>query len=562
MKQGGLDTLAALCGGASKAYTDEREDVNASAPANQTGSLGQAPAPSIQPYTLSPTETVAPGQPIVPVQSAPAVTSVPMDPSMQQWQTLATAAAAYGSVPNPAAFASFFQAAAQTPAPFQQPPASTVDPNLYMQQFAYYQYLAAAQAQQMASQNGQQMVVAVQGAPHASTSVAQPAFSVDPKVGTPYIYVGHQGPTHQASSESTQRMNTPPTQQQQQVPHTSQQSQQVAFYTPQQVIPAPSAPTSKPAVPASQTSMQPPLPPSQVPLVPNALSTNAILIAAPPLVQRPIAPTSSKVFPMKPPEAPIAQRPTLDNSDATRPPDGKKQLKRAANRRSAQLSRKRKKQYIEELKEENDELRRKEQILMSIPDLIVVFDSAGKLWFVSQSVNRFLDYVPEELEGSSFWNRLCDESVRLLKAAFMDALAARKSDMDTAPLGSGVWELRLVDKDGTHKVVTLNGVVHFSADSPECVCSIRPRDNTTAVGQIPADGQIVATSVAQPAVSIRSVIKPHQSVIASSFDQSNASDRLASSNAQVKRPQVAAGLNRSVISDGDSGSVISESGSE
>ena len=354
-------------------------------------------------------------------------------------------------------------------------------------------------------------------------------------------------------------MNNPPTQQQ--VPHTPQQSQQVAYYTTQQVIPAPSASTTKPAVPTSQTSMQPPLPPSQVPLVPNALSTNAILIATPPLGQRPIAPTS-KVFPIKPPEAPIAQRPTLDNSDDMRPPDGKKQLKRAANRRSAQLSRKRKKQYIEELKEENDELRRKEQILMSIPDLIVVFDSAGKLWFVSQSVNRFLDYVPEELEGSSFWNRLCEESVRLLKAAFMDALAARKSDMDTAPLGSGVWELRLVDKDGSHKVVTLNGVVHFSADSPECVCSIRPRDNTTAVGQVPADGQVVAKSVALPTVSIRSVIKPHQSVIASGCDQLNVSDRLASSNAQVKRPQVAAGQSRPVISDGDSGSVVSESGSE
>jgi len=158
----------------------------------------------------------------------------------------------------------------------------------------------------------------------------------------------------------------------------------------------------------------------------------------------------------------------------------KKQLKRAANRRSAQLSRKRKKQFIEELKEENDELRRKEQILRSIPDLIVVFDSAGRLWFVSHSVSRLLDYTPHELEAESFWDRLCDESVRLLKAAFMDALAAKSQGCDTAPLGNGVWELRLVDRDGSHKLVTLNGVVHFSGDSPECVCSIRPRDYTTS----------------------------------------------------------------------------------
>ncbi len=151
----------------------------------------------------------------------------------------------------------------------------------------------------------------------------------------------------------------------------------------------------------------------------------------------------------------------------------KKELKRAANRRSAQLSRKRKKHFVEELKEENDDLRRKEQILRSVPDLIVMFDSAGRLGFVSHSVSNFVDFKPSELEGTSFWHRLCDDSVRLLKAAFMDALASRVPDMDTSPLGDGLWELRLKDKDGSQKLVTLNGVVHFSGDRPECVCSIR-----------------------------------------------------------------------------------------
>jgi hypothetical protein len=45
--------------------------------------------------------------------------------------------------------------------------------------------------------------------------------------------------------------------------------------------------------------------------------------------------------------------------------------------------------------------------------------------------------------------------------------------LDTSPLGDGLWELRLKDKDGSQKLVTLNGVVHFSGDRPECVCSIR-----------------------------------------------------------------------------------------
>lgn len=159
-----------------------------------------------------------------------------------------------------------------------------------------------------------------------------------------------------------------------------------------------------------------------------------------------------------------------DNSD----PGTKKQQKRAANRRSAQLSRKRKKQFIEELKEENDDLRRKEQILRAIPDLIVVFDSSGKLGFVSESLGRFLDVSPETLEGGSFWDLICQDSVRLLKAAFMDSLAARDADSDTAELGSGVWELRLKNKELQYMPVTLNGVVHFKGEAPECVCCIRP----------------------------------------------------------------------------------------
>lgn len=154
--------------------------------------------------------------------------------------------------------------------------------------------------------------------------------------------------------------------------------------------------------------------------------------------------------------------------------EAKKDEKRAANRKSAQLSRKRKKLFIEELKEENDDLRRKEQILRSIPDLVIVFDATGTLVFVSPSVANVLDFSPDELVNTSFWNRLCEDSVRLLKAAFMDALANRKIDEDTSPLGSGLFEIKVKDKNGAFNYVTLNGVVNFTGETPECVCSIRP----------------------------------------------------------------------------------------
>lgn len=260
-----------------------------------------------------------------------------------------------------------------------------------------------------------------------------------------------------------------------------------------------------------------------------------------------------------------------DNADDSEYYTGdKRQLKRVANRKSAQLSRKRKKQFIEELKEENDGLRRKEQILRSIPDLVVVFDSSGKLWFVSESVTRFLDFTAVELEGTSFWNRLCDDSVRLLKAAFMDSLAARQPDAETASLGSGTWELRLVDKDGSRKVVTLHGVVHFAGDRPECVCSIRPFEETS--GSKRADNGIRHdTCVSASASSIGSCngsmkrhrkssthVKPNQSVVTSS-EATN--DRQLHSDVQSSSTLRGSANGAVRISDSGNSSGSSDSGS-
>jgi PAS domain S-box-containing protein len=260
----------------------------------------------------------------------------------------------------------------------------------------------------------------------------------------------------------------------------------------------------------------------------------------------------------------------VDESEQCYPGD-KRQMKRVANRKSAQLSRKRKKQFIEELKEENDGLRRKEQILRSIPDLVVVFDSSGKLWFVSESVSRFLDFTATELEGTSFWNRLCDDSVRLLKAAFMDSLAARQADAETAALGSGTWELRLVDKDGSRKVVTLHGVVHFAGDRPECVCSIRPSDDTS--GNKPTENGISHEAVVSESTSSTGScsgslkrhrkssthhVKPNQSVISSSEitndRQQHQSDTQSSSSLRGNENGTAVRISDSGHSSGSSDS--------
>lgn len=178
--------------------------------------------------------------------------------------------------------------------------------------------------------------------------------------------------------------------------------------------------------------------------------------------------------------------------------ENKKEAKRAANRLSAHLSRKRKKMFIDDLKGENEDLRRKEQILQSIPDLIVVFDSSGNMPFVSHSVSRFLSFTNDELQGASFWDILTQDSVRVIKSAFMDALAIkRQPEEDSTPLWGGKsMSVELVDHNADENdeveicklLVSLKGVVHFFGESPECVCSIRPEENRGAQHQVLLSG--------------------------------------------------------------------------
>lgn len=189
--------------------------------------------------------------------------------------------------------------------------------------------------------------------------------------------------------------------------------------------------------------------------------------------------------------------------------EDKKQAKRAANRLLAHLSRKRKKMLIDDLMDENVELRRKEQILRSIPDLIVVFDSSGCISFISHSVERFMGYSVDELEHSSVWNHLTEDSVRQIKSAFMDALAVkRRPEEDSTPLACGesisvtlIHKNKVEGKTVFNQGLLLKGVVHFGDEYPECVCSIRPE--VSAISKQPVNESLFTTTNSNASFSKR-----------------------------------------------------------
>eukprot|EP00934_Nitzschia_sp_Nitz4_P004043 Nitzschia sp. Nitz4//NODE_202_length_38933_cov_72.610268//35801//36972//NITZ4_additional_000028-RA//-1//CDS//3329531804//4033//frame0 len=175
------------------------------------------------------------------------------------------------------------------------------------------------------------------------------------------------------------------------------------------------------------------------------------------------------------PPRPAVVAPVESSSKYSIPVEDKKQQKRAANRISAQQSRKRRKEFIEELKVENEELRRLGQVFSVVPDPIVAFDFSGGISFASQASEQVFGSSPNELVGTSFWNLLCSKSSRRLKTAFMDALAARDGDATSVPFGGKVWEIQFKNtkEEATDCTYLLNGVLHFNGSTPECVCSIR-----------------------------------------------------------------------------------------
>jgi len=82
--------------------------------------------------------------------------------------------------------------------------------------------------------------------------------------------------------------------------------------------------------------------------------------------------------------------PNGNNADSMLLVHRRKMQRRAANRRSAQLSRARKKAHLEELKIENSRLQHMVDVLDSQPELVFCITSSGKITYVSERTINFI----------------------------------------------------------------------------------------------------------------------------------------------------------------------------
>mmetsp|Transcript_20762 Transcript_20762/g.33966 ORF Transcript_20762/g.33966 Transcript_20762/m.33966 type:complete len:817 (+) Transcript_20762:170-2620(+) len=108
----------------------------------------------------------------------------------------------------------------------------------------------------------------------------------------------------------------------------------------------------------------------------------------------------------------------------------KRQAKRIANRKSACTSRARKKAKIDQLMNENAQLRRLELILSYLPDPIIVVSPAGAITFCNTQVERVFKHKVSDLVGVNIEDLMIPKSRGVMKKLIRDMLAAEQELSD------------------------------------------------------------------------------------------------------------------------------------
>ena len=129
--------------------------------------------------------------------------------------------------------------------------------------------------------------------------------------------------------------------------------------------------------------------------------------------------------------------------------DAKKRrtAKRVTNRKSAYVSRARKRALVEEMTEANARLRRQTMILALLPDLVIVMKVDGEISFCSAQVEKVLQHKVDELVGAnidqvilsfsgSTLKQLTGQLVTVEQAANENDREVKVDDIDFANNGS------------------------------------------------------------------------------------------------------------------------------
>jgi len=125
-----------------------------------------------------------------------------------------------------------------------------------------------------------------------------------------------------------------------------------------------------------------------------------------------------------------------------------KQAKRIANRKSACTSRARKKAKIDQLMNENAQLRRLELILSYLPDPVIVISPQGAITFCNTQVERVFRHKLDELVGVNIEDLMIPKSRGVIKKLIRDMLAAEQELSETSDSNAAIAKKKMKSTTG------------------------------------------------------------------------------------------------------------------
>ncbi|CAM9484028.1 unnamed protein product, partial [Discosporangium mesarthrocarpum] len=100
----------------------------------------------------------------------------------------------------------------------------------------------------------------------------------------------------------------------------------------------------------------------------------------------------------------------------------RKRAKRAANRKAASTSRARKRELVERMSKENEEMRRRMQVLSLLPEMILSVRRDGVVTFASENCQHFLQYSAKEVDGTNIFDLVVQNSHGSLREVLEESL--------------------------------------------------------------------------------------------------------------------------------------------
>ncbi|CAM9761885.1 unnamed protein product [Choristocarpus tenellus] len=137
--------------------------------------------------------------------------------------------------------------------------------------------------------------------------------------------------------------------------------------------------------------------------------------------------------------------------------DEKRRVKRAANRKSASMSRSRKKALVDDMMARNERMKQRALILTALPDLIMAIYRSGEISYVSPACNWLLLHTVNEVKGANLFDLVTADSHPTLRKIIADNLSRPLASKIEEGVGTDLTNKSLPDSKAKSSIPAEQG---------------------------------------------------------------------------------------------------------